>query len=162
MATYLGAYNPKEVTVLVAGIPLSGFAADTFINVERNEDVSIAYVGSKGEVGRVKNVDDTYTITITLQQISQSNNLLQAYITADEFIDMPPILPVSVIDLYGRELFQSSWAWIQKEPARSFSSGMETREWVIYAVDGIFVTNPNYGKQDKDVNGSIVTTAFTI
>ena len=47
-------YNPDEVAIVFAGIPISGFADGTFLSVEQNEDSFTMQVGTDGEACRSK------------------------------------------------------------------------------------------------------------
>ena len=48
MAALLGSYSPNDVIVVVNGVPLDGFAADTFVNVAYNSDAATMVEGADG------------------------------------------------------------------------------------------------------------------
>ena len=154
-STHFGLYDPQSVDLLVNGFPITGYADGTFINIERNANVMDAYVGGKGEVTRVLNPDTTYTCSFTIQQNSPTNVLMQGYLTTNRFLNVPPLLSIQVKDLYGAELFSSTFGFIMTEPTRSFSNSLETREWSVFCTDGLWVPNPNAGANDRSpIQGS--------
>lgn len=83
MALY-GTYDPNKTTISVAGINITGFAAGTFVQCERNEDGFSLVVGADGNATRVRNQNRSGKITLTLQQGSPSNATLSALAVADE------------------------------------------------------------------------------
>ena len=63
-------YDPKKVTVNVAGRVLTGYASDGIITVSKSEDSFTPNVGTQGDVVIEENANESGTIAITLQQTS--------------------------------------------------------------------------------------------
>lgn len=127
-------YSPKKVSVVVAGVIIRGYADGTFVMVERSADTFTKVTGADGEVGRVHSADRSGRITITLQQTSESNDILSALQLADE-LSLTGKFPVIVKDNNGTSLYMAGDAWIMKAPNAEYSNGMSTREWIIECAD---------------------------
>nr|NIQ06865.1 DUF3277 family protein [Candidatus Korarchaeota archaeon] len=106
-------YSPKDVSVIVAGTIITGYAEDTFLAIERSSDAFAKVVGADGEVARTASADKSGTITLTLIQSSASNDVLSALQNADE-ISLAGKFPVMVKDNFGSSLYISGTAWVQK------------------------------------------------
>lgn len=127
-------YSPKKVAVIVAGYIINGYADGTFVNVERAADTFTKVVGADGEVGRVHSADRSGKITITLQQTSESNDVLSALQQADE-LTLSGKFPVAVKDNNGTSLYVAGDAWVMKPVNSEYASTMSTREWTIECAD---------------------------
>lgn len=123
-------YNPADVSVIIAGIPIEGFADGTFITVARNNDSWNMQVGSDGEGVRAKSNDFGGTITLTLMQSSLSNDALSALAVLDE-TSGGGIGPMLVKDGSGRTICAAETGWIRKPADVEFAREATSREWVI-------------------------------
>lgn len=127
-------YDPKQVVVVVGGVPLSGFADGTFISVERSNDTFSKVSGADGFVSRAKTNDRSGAITITLAQTSPSNDVLQGFALADE-LSNAGVVPVLVRDVAGRTTFVSGFGWVRKPPTSDFGKEINNREWMLDVAD---------------------------
>jgi hypothetical protein len=127
----LATYNPAEVTIVFAGIPISGFAEGTFVSVERNEDSYAMQVGADGNATRAKSNNRSGRVTLTLIQSSVSNDALSAQAKLDELNDGDGIGPLLIKDLSGRTVIQAEQAWIVKPATVEYGREASEREWVI-------------------------------
>lgn len=126
----LKTYDPKQVSIIVGGFPLSGYADGTFVAIERDEDAFSLQIGADGEEARAKSNNLSGTITITLQQASEGNRILSDFAVADELTNSG-VFPVLVKDSSGASIHAAEQAWVQKvAPAEYGREGAE-REWVI-------------------------------
>lgn len=123
-------YSPKKVAITVAGVIITGYADGSFVSVERASDTFTKVVGADGEVGRVHSADRSGAITLTLQQTSESNDVLSALQIADE-LTLTGKFPVTVKDNNGTSLYIAGEAWIVKPVDAEYSGDMSTREWRI-------------------------------
>jgi len=128
-------YDPGAVVFAFRGIPLTGYAPGTFINVQRAVDGVALVVGADGESTRVKSRNRSGTITLTLRAESPSNDVLTAAYRADELGLPTGRGPVTLTDLSGTSQASARDAWIQKLPAMGFSDGSSTREWIFATGD---------------------------
>lgn len=85
-------YDAKDVSVVVNGTFMTGFAEGTFVSWAKDEENYSVSVGAQGDVARAKVNNPLGTITITLQQTSPQCKFLDALANAGT------IVPVSVID----------------------------------------------------------------
>lgn len=122
-------YDPSDVVVTFGSI-ISGFADGTFVKISRNEDAMTLTVGADGLGARARNNNKSGTITITLMQTSQSNEILSGLAIDDE-LTASGVLPVLVKDKNGQTLAMGASGWIKKIPDVEFSKDIATREWVI-------------------------------
>lgn len=121
-------YSPQQVVVLVSGVPMSGFADGTFVEIAPSSDLSSMQVGADGEVARSISSNKTCTVTITLQQTSPSNDVLSGMIEIDSLTG-GVLFPISVLDLRGRTVFLASQCWINKRPTLTFGQEVSDRSW---------------------------------
>jgi len=122
-------YNPKDISVLVAGIVLSGFADDK-VRVFRDADAWEDEVGADGEVVRYATNDKRGEIEITLQQTSSSNLVLSGLAKADELTGSGTV-PVIVKDNRGNDLHLAPTSWIKQIPEGKYSKTPNARVWRI-------------------------------
>jgi hypothetical protein len=114
--------------------PISGYAKGTFIDIERDANAFEKFVGSDGEVTRIRNRNRSGMVKITLQQGSQTNALLSALAQLDEASGTGAV-PLTFMDMSGQtpqSLAASTLAWVRKMPALTFAGDSEeTREWIL-------------------------------
>jgi hypothetical protein len=123
-------YNPADVSVIFAGIPIEGYADGTFLVAARDNQSFTKMVGSDGEGARAKSNDAGGTITLTLMQTSISNDALSAQMALDE-ASGDGVGPLLIKDGSGRTLIVAESAWIQKPADAEFGREISNREWVI-------------------------------
>lgn len=123
-------YDPKEVIININGIPISGFADGTFINVSREKDAFTKVIGSDGVQSRAKSNDRSGMIVLTLVQTSASNDTLSALAIADE-VQNAGVAAIIVKDVGGRSTFISGNGWVRKMPDSEFSNEITNREWTL-------------------------------
>jgi hypothetical protein len=123
-------YSPKDVSVIVAGTQISGFAEDSFVTVERDSDAFTKIVGADGEVSRSASADLSGTITLTLLGTSASNDILAALAIADA-ISLNGEFPVLIKDELGTSLHTAPTSWIQKASTKEYGAEIGDNEWVL-------------------------------
>lgn len=123
-------YDPKQVQIIVGGIPLSGFADGSFVTVARAEDAWTMTVGADGEGTRSKSNNKSGQITVVLMQSSQSNQYLSNLILADE-INNAGLVPTMVKDGSGSSLYMAEQSYVKKAPDSDFAKVAGTRTYVI-------------------------------
>jgi hypothetical protein len=130
MSTEVKTYASDQVVMIIGGVPLTGFADGTFVEIEQLGDGTSSQSGGDGEIARAFSPDKRYQVTITLQQTSSSNDILGGLLQADE-ITRKGIFPVLIEDLSGRTVFAASQAWVNKNPNAPLSKSLENRAWVL-------------------------------
>lgn len=123
-------YDPANVSIVFAGVPVSGFADGTFLSVEFDEDAFNLTVGADGEGARAKTNNRSATIEFTLLQSALANDLLSAVAALDE-LSSDGVGPLLIKDNFGRTLFGAESAWIQKKPRAEFAKEISERVWVV-------------------------------
>lgn len=123
-------YNPADVTVIVAGVPVGGFADGTFITAARDNPSYTNGSGADGEGWRAKSNDRTGTITMTLLQTSLSNDALSALSALDE-ASGDGVGPFLLKDNSGRTLIAAETCWLEKPADSEFAREVTNREWVV-------------------------------
>lgn len=131
MSTEARTYNSSRVLVVVGGIPLTGLAEDTFVEITPAAARVTASVGADGEIARSINPNRMHTVTITLQATSASNDALSGLAFVDESTDGGGVFPILIQDLSGRTMFAASQAWISSLPSITFGAEAGEREWTI-------------------------------
>ena len=121
-------YSPKNVQFLIGGYTFAGWQS---IAISRNAKSFTPYRGIRGKNTRIKNLDTSAILTITLLQTSQSNDVLSTILTADEENGTARIV-FTLKDRSGGSVFTSNDAFITGFPVTSFSGQFEYRTWEIF------------------------------
>jgi hypothetical protein len=126
-------YSPRKVIVTWTtptngGHVISGYGPDTFIKTSRDEDSFTKDVGADGEVARVASANRGGSLELTLQQVSESNDVLSYDITRDE-LGQDNTGTIQVADASGRTVVLAAEAWIRKPTDAEFSATKGTRTW---------------------------------
>lgn len=142
-------YTPEEVQLIVAGVPIHGFADGTFITFEWAEDLYTTVVSADGEVSRARSANRSGTMTVTLKQTSDSNAVFEG-LAALDVMSNKGVFTLSLLDSSNTEIFSAS-AWIQKPAGLTLSKGIENREWVI-AIGRVYtIVTPKMGSTQSAV-----------
>lgn len=129
--TTLFNYSPESVQCLIAGlIPITGFVDGTFITVDKDEMPYSSVRMPDGTIARKYNNSQTYTITITLHNGAETNNLLTKMWQVDE-ITQRGKFPLLIKDQSGSDLLFSTESWIEGIPSLTKSNAIDSRVWVI-------------------------------
>lgn len=129
MAARVTTYDPKSVALIIAGVPMGGFAED-MITIEFSEDSWEHLTGADGEEIRIKKNDRRAELTVRFIQSSESNTFLAALQQTDEATGAGTF-PVLFKDNNGATLVSSESAWIKKTPSITRGRGPQDVEWVL-------------------------------
>lgn len=153
----LFSYIPEAVNCLIAGfIPIEGFVDGTFINVDKDVMPYTSISMPDGTIARKYTNSQTYTITITLHNGSETNNLLTKMWQVDELTQMGKF-SLLIKDQSGSDLLFSTESWIESIPSLTKSNGIDSRVWVIksaYAVINIGGNEEQSGLINDIVNSA--------
>lgn len=128
-------YDPGEVSVNFALIPLKGFTEDTIVSIEYPESF-VEVPGVDGDVSRSKVMARVAVITIHLMQTSRSNAGLSAVHNQDlSASGGAGVAPIMIKDGNGISVFASDKAWISKMPTTTYGKQAGPREWIVKAVN---------------------------
>ena len=147
-------YSPYDVQCTLGGYSLAGWEE---VSISRSVQGFRSIRGIRGKNTRVRNVDSSATISISLIQTSPSNDVLSTIHTMDMQRGTGR-LAITLKDKSGRSLFHSDEAYITGFPESVFTNGIETRIWTIFcqttssfSVGGN--TKPDTPLVDSIVNG---------
>lgn len=124
-------YNPKQVTIALGSHIVSGYADDSFINIESNSDGVTKMVGCDGEVVRSISPDETFTVSLSVLQQTATNSFLQKKLDEDRKTG-DGMFPILIKDLKGGMVFSAESAWVVKPAARGYGKESSNREWEIH------------------------------
>ena len=128
MASKIKTYNPKEVTVSCGNHIVTGYAEDSFVQIEANGDGIVKKVGCDGEIVRAVSPDNTFKIKITLLQTSDSNTFFSNEIDVDRETG-DGMFPVLIKDLKGGLVFSTDAAWVVRKSPVGRGRDSTNREW---------------------------------
>ena len=74
MAGKVKTYNPKEVLIALGSHIVTGYAEDSFVSIDPSGDGTTKKTGCDGEVTRSISPDKSYTVKVTLDQMSDSKS----------------------------------------------------------------------------------------
>lgn len=133
MAALLGSYSPNDVSVIVNGTPIEGFADGTFVNVSYNSDAATMVEGADGSPAiAFKRGARGATITFTCLQTSLANNILNAFLQLQKFAASGAnTLSVTIRNNQGGELVSMPRGVFQKEPDVGYGAEIGNRDWTI-------------------------------
>lgn len=135
-------YSPKKVSVVIGGFIISGYAEGSFVKVEYEDDAFTKVTGADGETSRTHSANISGTITLTLLQTSESNDVLSGLHIADR-LSLQGVVPVLIKDNNGTTFAGAPEAWIKKMPESEFAKEMGEREWVIDCGALLYTTGGN-------------------
>lgn len=121
-------YAPDEVTVWFGSTRLTGFFDGTHIEIKRDEDAVMKHTGNDGAVTRALNRNKGGSVTVTLTQSADVNDMLSGYAAADEETGAG-YQSLFIKDLRGTTLVEAPFAWVKKLPDTAFAKEIQGRAW---------------------------------
>ncbi len=123
-------YDPQKVVVSFGEVEMLGYMDGTFVSIARTNDSFEMSEGAGGDVTRVRKRSRSGRVTVTLKQVSPSNDLLSVIARDDEKFGTG-IRPVMVKDLNGTTIAQAAEAWLVRPADSEFGDAESGREWMI-------------------------------
>ncbi len=131
----LKTYDQKKLSILVNGTPIVGLDGDSILRIERDvPELYTDYIDNRGFVTRSKNSNNLCTITLTLSQATQSNDILSTFMQLDKASDAG-VFALTIQDFNGKSLFFSANAYVVQAPSVEYAKDNKNREWVLKAPD---------------------------
>lgn len=121
-------YSPKDVILTISGYQITGWQS---ISISRSSKGFTSIRGIRGKNTRIPNVDTSATLSVSLLQTSQSNDVL-SYIHSLDLQEGTARIVLMLKDNSGKSVFSSSEAYITSYPVVSFSGQFEYRNWEIF------------------------------
>ena len=122
-------YSPDLIVITWGSIVFAGMADGTFVTAERSEDAYSLKVGATGAQTRVRSLNLSGSVKVTLQQSSLTNDLLSAAYEEDQAFNTFITLPIMIKDLNGNTLIHATNSWIKKLPTVEYGKDLTNREW---------------------------------
>jgi hypothetical protein len=123
-------YDAKNVTVVVDGIYITGFAEGSFVECEKAEDTYQTSVGAQGDVGISEVNNPLGNITITLQQTSPSVSYLNRLAASKRIVSVWVISNNT-----PREKIGGTQARVLRPAQSTFSNAIESRAFQLQVFD---------------------------
>lgn len=127
-------FDPKSVIVTIGGVPMSGYADGTFLEITADTQQWTKVIGADGFTTRVKSNDYGGVMTLTLSQSSPSNDVLSALLNVDK-LSNSGVVPILIKDLSGTTVMFSASGWIQQFPDVTFGNEINNRAWILDLAD---------------------------
>lgn len=131
MANLLGSYSPNDISVIVGGVPVSGFGDGDFVSAEFSSDAAMLKEGADGSPAiSYKRGLRGGQVTITLLQTSLSNNYLSGLLFAQKTVaGALTTIPIAIINAQGGQTVTMPRAAFMKEPTVTYSGEVGTVEY---------------------------------
>lgn len=164
----LATYSPEDVTVVIS-IPetgtshtVNGYIDGAFVSISRLVLGSEPYAGSDNSHARVVRGNKSASVTLSLAQYSESNDILSQLVENDSRTrDDTWLFSLMIKDQSGRSLYFSRQCYIGGQPDSIFSNTVEGREWMIHCVKleqhlgGNSRFSPSGGQEYADLGGEV-------
>lgn len=128
-------FDPNQVTLTFNSIGIShiatGFAKDTFINIEFDEDLFNDDIDANGNLIRYKINNYNAKLTLTLNQASITNSVLSTFMNLDRNLATGGAFAMMAKDNNGDTLITSAYSYVITLPTVTFGTTASNRDWVI-------------------------------
>ena len=144
-------YSSRNVNVAFDGVPIEGLAEDTFIKLQRSEDITDEEVGADGKLSISKLPNRTGTIEVTLQQQSPSNHFFAELLREQDIVNGILQGDLTITDPSGSILSNTRNCHIKTAPEVMLGSTAtgQTRTWTFFAEEVDFTSLPS-GTEEND------------
>lgn len=139
----LATYRPEDVLVIIAGFQMTGFVSGTFLSISKPNSTFSSRESADGVVARTQSNSKLYTVTLTLANTSDSNQLLSYMSRLDELTKIAKF-PIAIKDMSGQSVLFSPEAWVDNTPDSNFSDSIEDRSWSITCANCVYNAGGNY------------------
>ncbi len=128
-------YKPSEVVLSVCEYVLPGL---TDISVDWSSEKFSVIKGIRGKHTRVKTLDTSCTITISVSQTSVTNDVLSSIVSKDGSVEGEEQalanLSIFLKDAEGKTSFASDECFISQFPSIYFNDSLQDRQWIIHCL----------------------------
>ena len=125
-------WDANQLSVVFGGFPISGFAEDTGLEIERENPQYTTKTDIHGNVSRSRVNKDMTKITVTLMRGSYSNNILSNFVEMDR-LKNSGVFPILITESNGTTLFACTNAFILHSPKTGYGTEEKNVEWIIQA-----------------------------
>lgn len=125
-------YKPEEISLIIDGHIVSGFAEGSIITVERDEDSFTFVPSTTGGGSRSKNANKAGKITFRLQQTSESNQVMSTLVKNDEDTG-EGVVSALVRDNSGNDKHGADEGYITRPAKAEYAKEISNPEWIYQA-----------------------------
>lgn len=125
----LGYYSPMNVTASILGKKIEGFADDSFISIEAQNDSFQTKMSMDGMVQVVGSPVTMHNVKISLQATSPMNSVLFALLTLHKQFGSKLRIPLIIKSEDTNTSFSATEVWFKREPNVTLGSSMGIIEW---------------------------------
>lgn len=157
-------YSPEDISILLLGfIPVEGYIDGTFVSISKDLPPFASSITADGQQSRVHRASSTYTMRLTLSNVSPTNDVLTKLWQIDELTKSGKF-PVMVKDQLGTSMFFSATSWIESLPSLYYSDRVTEREWVIKCAESVINIGGNDGASGliQDLFNTVASAAPSI
>jgi len=134
----LASYSPEDVNIVISqgtmSHVVSGYVDGTFLTISRLILASEPYTGADVSNARVVRSNKNSTVTLSLHQASESNDILGQLLRNDESTrDSTNLFSMTIKDNTGRSLYYARQCYIGNNPDSTYSNAIDSRDWAIHA-----------------------------
>ncbi|MBG23778.1 MAG: hypothetical protein CMF22_10025 [Idiomarinaceae bacterium] len=127
----LATFSPKDIVFSINDYLITDFANGTFININKNSPNFMQVRGIRGKHTRVRTRDRSGSVTFSLMQTSNQNDLLSELAYQDD-VNQTGHLLLTIRDVGGQTSLQFGNAYLASTPNLSYGAASTTpREWTI-------------------------------
>lgn len=130
-------YSPSDVILTFGGYVLSNWDE---IAVETNGPAFKIVRGIRGKSTRVRTMNRSATLTITLPVTSTANAVLDTICQMDQESGNGRI-ELTLRDVGGTEVFSSADAFVEAPAARRYGKDSQTRTWTVQCMSIVSMTH---------------------
>lgn len=152
----LASYSPEDVVIVLStngfSHTVNGYADGSFVSITRLLLGSEPYSSSDNSNARVVRANKNASITLSLAQTSESNDILSQLLKNDSITrDSTWLFSVLIKDNTGRSEYFSRQCYIGGHPDSNFSTAIDNRDWMIHCT-----------KLEQNIGGNGQLTPSTI
>lgn len=126
-------WSPADSLLTVGGVPITGYAPGTFIEIKRNSPAATMQEGEDGSVTVARSLKRSGTITVTLRRGAPSNTYLGSLAAAFENSPTGPgvYFDVQYENLNSPTNAHTDQAFVQQLPDAADAADGGTSKWAI-------------------------------
>lgn len=128
MSLEVNTYTPSDVILIFGGYRAEGWDR---ITISRSVEAFRPVKGIRGKHTRIRDLDTSATIVLSVMQTSPTNDYLSG-ILEEDFIQGTGRLEITLKDSSGESRFSSVEAYITGFPETTYAEDIEYRSWNIF------------------------------
>lgn len=133
-------YVPSAVKFRLYGVELSGLSKDTFITIERINDVTTFRKAMDGSHTAFVDKFGSYRVTVNFDQTSESNEMLHLLFKLYQKVGVNLKIPLEVEEKVSRggTKFTAFDCFFENEASSEFGSDTTSKSWIFVCHNGTY------------------------